>query len=98
MSDNIFIRHKGEIKEDLINLSKETILDGDIEKFTYIKQEKDKESKVTYEFTVENNENIYFTFFASEGINIHAYIEDKEIDCAVSELTNIIHFGKCQVR
>lgn len=98
MSDNIFIRHKGEIKEDLINLKKEVIIDEDIEKSAYIKQEKDKESKATYELTAENNEYIYFTFFSAEGIKVHAYTEDKEIDCTANGLTNVINFGKCKVR
>ncbi len=98
MSDNIFIRHKGEVKENLINLKKEVILGQGIERFAYSKEEKDNKSKAIYELTVENNENMYFTFLSNEGINIHAYIEDREINYEVNGLNNIVNFGKQEIR
>lgn len=41
---------------------------------------------------------MYFTFFSNEGMNVHVYVEDRELDCEVDELTNILHFGKYKVR
>ena len=91
LDENLFIKHKGEIKETTENLKNDGI------KYTKINEE--EEAKIIYEFEIEQSEETYMYLL---GINLDRIIiklNEKEIGSSFSGYSNkMIPLNKYNVR
>ena len=94
-NENIFIKHKGKVKEELINLKEDSIIREDGESIVYNIENKEKEAKLIYKFEAQQEGDTYITFEANKQLKMIIYINDKEINIAnTKDGLNILNLGK----
>lgn len=87
IDERVYLKHDGEIKKTNINLKEE--------KSIYYIENEGEESKIVYEFVVQNEKNLYSYIVANSDHEVKIYVNNEEFDVKKMKICNeTINLGK----